>query len=82
MKESNYAFGALEEPDVEALMRIGTQQQLHVSDRSLTSQPDAGSGSAVSPVCLEANSRSYLPSEKFRSAQLPSTCSPLPKVQR
>ena len=33
MKEVNYA---LEEPDVEALMRIGTQQQLHVSDQLLT----------------------------------------------
>ena len=36
MKEVNYVFGALEEPDVEALMRIGTQQQLHVSDQLLT----------------------------------------------
>jgi hypothetical protein len=36
MKEVNYVFGALEEPDVEALMRIGTQQQLHVSDQFLT----------------------------------------------
>ena len=34
MKEVNYVFGALEEPDVEALMRIGTQQQLHVSERA------------------------------------------------
>ena len=33
MKEVNYT---LEEPDVEALMRIGTQQQLHVSDQLLT----------------------------------------------
>ena len=32
----NYVFGALKEPDVEALMRIGTQQQLHVSDQLLT----------------------------------------------
>ena len=36
MKEANYVFSALEEPDVEALMRIGTQKQLHVSDRLLT----------------------------------------------
>jgi hypothetical protein len=36
MKEVNYVFGALEELDVEALMRIGTQQQLHVSDQLLT----------------------------------------------
>ena len=36
MKEVNYVFGALGEPDVEALMRIGTQQQLHVSDQLLT----------------------------------------------
>src|ERR1700745_3760595 len=36
MKEVNYVFGALEEPDVEALMRIGTHQQLHVSDELLT----------------------------------------------
>ena len=36
MKEVNYVFGALEEPDVEALMRIGTQQQLHVGDQLLT----------------------------------------------
>ena len=36
MKEANYVFSALEEPDVEALMRIGTQQQLHVSDQLLT----------------------------------------------
>ena len=28
-------FGALEEPDVKVLMRIGTQQQLHVSDQLL-----------------------------------------------
>jgi len=32
----NYVFGALKEPDVEALMRIGTQQQLHVGDQLLT----------------------------------------------
>jgi DMSO/TMAO reductase YedYZ molybdopterin-dependent catalytic subunit len=36
MKEVKYVFGALEEPDVEALLRIGTQQQLHVSDQLLT----------------------------------------------
>jgi len=36
MKEVNYVFGALEERDVETLMRIGTQQQLHVSDQLLT----------------------------------------------
>jgi len=36
MKEVNYVFGALEEPDVEALKRIGTQQQLHVSEQLLT----------------------------------------------
>src|SRR5215467_11064545 len=36
MKEVNYVFGALEEPDVEALTRIGTHQQLHVSDELLT----------------------------------------------
>jgi len=36
MKEANYVFSALEEPDVEALMRIGTQKQLHVSDQLLT----------------------------------------------
>ena len=35
MKELNCVFGALGEPDVEALMRIGTQQQLHVSDQLL-----------------------------------------------
>ena len=40
MKEVNYVFGALEEPDVEALMRIGTQQQLHVSDQLLTEGDD------------------------------------------
>ena len=36
MKEANYALGALEKPDVEALLRSGTQQQLHVSDQLLT----------------------------------------------
>ena len=36
MKEVNYVFGALKEPDVEALMRIGTPQQLHVGDQLLT----------------------------------------------
>ena len=36
MKEINYVFGALEEADVDALMRIGTQQQLHVGDQLLT----------------------------------------------
>ena len=36
MKEVNYVFGALEKRDVEALMRIGTQRQLHVSDQLLT----------------------------------------------
>src|SRR6187551_1005847 len=36
MKEVNYVFGALEEPDVEALMRIGTEQQLHVGNQLLT----------------------------------------------
>jgi CRP/FNR family transcriptional regulator, cyclic AMP receptor protein len=36
MKEVNYVFGALKEPDVEALMRIGTQQKLHVGDQLLT----------------------------------------------
>jgi CRP/FNR family transcriptional regulator, cyclic AMP receptor protein len=36
MREVKYVFGALEEADVEALMRIGTQQQLHVSDQLLT----------------------------------------------
>jgi CRP-like cAMP-binding protein len=36
MKEVNYVFGTLEEPDVAALMRIGTQEQLHVSDQLLT----------------------------------------------
>jgi len=36
MKEVNYVFGALEERDVETLMRIGTQQQLHVNDQLLT----------------------------------------------
>jgi CRP-like cAMP-binding protein len=32
----NYVFGALEERDVEAVMRIGTQQKLHVGDQLLT----------------------------------------------
>ena len=43
MKEVSYVFGALEEPDVEALMRIGTRQQLHVGDKLLTERthPDA-----------------------------------------
>jgi hypothetical protein len=41
MKEVNYVFGALEEPDVEALMRIGTQQQLHVSDPTQGTHHDA-----------------------------------------
>jgi len=36
MKEVNYVFGAFKEPDVEALMRIGTPQQLHVGDQLLT----------------------------------------------
>jgi DMSO/TMAO reductase YedYZ molybdopterin-dependent catalytic subunit len=36
MKEAKYVFAALEESDVEALMRIGTQQQLHVRDELLT----------------------------------------------
>ena len=36
MKEINYVFGALEEADVDALMRIGTQERLHVSDQLLT----------------------------------------------
>jgi hypothetical protein len=39
MKEVNYVFGALEEPDVEALMRIGTREQLHVSDQLLRKEP-------------------------------------------
>ena len=43
MKEITYVFGALAEPDVEALMRIGTRQQLRVGDRLLTERthPDA-----------------------------------------
>src|SRR4051794_10837297 len=43
MKEVAYVFGALEEPDVEALMRMGTRQQLHVGDKLLTEKthPDA-----------------------------------------
>ena len=36
MKEVNYVFGALEEPDVEVLMRIGSQQQLYASDELIT----------------------------------------------
>ena len=36
MKDVNYTFGALKEPDVEGLMRIGTRQQLHVSDQLIT----------------------------------------------
>jgi hypothetical protein len=40
MKEVNHVFGALEEPDVEALMHIGIQQQLHVSDQLLTEGDD------------------------------------------
>src|SRR6516165_10226384 len=40
MKEVSYVFGALEERDVEALMRMGTQQQLHVSDQLLTEGAD------------------------------------------
>ena len=35
MKEVNYVLGALEERDIKTLMRIGTQQQLHVSDQLL-----------------------------------------------
>src|SRR5438093_2292568 len=43
MKEVIYVFGALEEPDVEVLMRIGTRQQLRVGDKLLTegTHPDA-----------------------------------------
>ena len=43
MKEVIYVFGALEEPDVEVLMRIGTRQQLRVGDKLLTERthPDA-----------------------------------------
>src|SRR5262245_24233538 len=36
MKEVNYLFGALEEPDIELLMRLGTRQQLLVGDQLLT----------------------------------------------
>jgi len=36
LKEVNYVFGALEEPDVEVLMRIGSQQQLYASDELIT----------------------------------------------
>ena len=39
MKEVNYVFGALKEPDVEALMRIGTPQQLHSATSSLRKEP-------------------------------------------
>jgi CRP-like cAMP-binding protein len=35
MKEVSYVFGALEEPDVEVLMRLGTRQQLHVGDHAI-----------------------------------------------
>jgi len=43
MKEVIYVFGALEEPDVEVLMRLGARQQLHVGDQLLTegTHPDA-----------------------------------------
>jgi CRP/FNR family transcriptional regulator, cyclic AMP receptor protein len=43
MQEVSYVFGALEEPDVEALMRIGTRQQLRVADKLLIegTHPDA-----------------------------------------
>ena len=43
MKEVMYVLGALEESDVEVLMRIGTRQQLHVGDNLLTERthPDA-----------------------------------------
>ncbi len=43
MKEVIYVLGALEEPDVEVLMRIGIRQQLHVGDKLLTegTHPDA-----------------------------------------
>jgi non-ribosomal peptide synthetase-like protein len=43
MKEVMYVFGALEEPDVEALMRIGTRQQLQAGETLLTEKthPDA-----------------------------------------
>ena len=36
MKEVSYLFGALKAPDVEALMRIGTEQRLHVGEQLLT----------------------------------------------
>ena len=43
MKEVIYVFGALEEADVEALIRIGTRQHLLVGDNLLTegTHPDA-----------------------------------------
>jgi CRP-like cAMP-binding protein len=43
MKEVIYVFGALEEPDIEVLMRLGTRQQLLVGDQLLTegTHPDA-----------------------------------------
>ena len=43
MKEVMYVLGALEERDVEALMRIGTRQPLYVGDKLLTERthPDA-----------------------------------------
>ena len=43
MKEVIYVFGALEEPDVEVLMHLGTRRQLHVGDQLLTegTHPDA-----------------------------------------
>ena len=43
MKEVIYVLGALEDQDVEALMRIGTKEQLQVGDKLLTegNHPDA-----------------------------------------
>jgi len=43
MKEVIYVLGALEDQDIEALMRIGTKEQLQVSDKLLTegNHPDA-----------------------------------------
>ena len=43
MKELMYVLGALQEADVEALMRIGAREQLHVGDKLLTERthPDA-----------------------------------------
>ena len=43
MKEVLYVLGALEDQDVEALMRIGTKEQLQVGDKLLTegNHPDA-----------------------------------------